>query len=182
MLSTARGGRYATSSGTSVATAQVSGAAALLAAARPSATPDQIRGALVGGVRRLKVDTAMVGSGGSLDASRAMSRLIPGAGPRVILASKKLTRARSGRVALRWRARGSVGAVARYQVKVGRRSFAVRSAAAVRKSSQRRVLRLPAGKYRWTVAAYDASGRRLATRKGKVKVATKKHRRASRGR
>ena len=180
VLTTARGGRYATSSGTSVATAQVSGAAALLAAARPTATPDQIRGALVGGVRRLSRDAGMVGTGGSLDASRAMSRLIPGAGPRVTLASRKLIRSRSGRVALRWRARGAVGAVARYKVKVGRRSFAVRSQAAVRKASQRRVLRLPAGRYRFTVAAYDASGRALATRKGKVKVAKKKHRRASR--
>ena len=53
VLSTARGGRYETSSGTSIASAQVSGAAALLAAARPQATPDQIRDALVGGVHRL---------------------------------------------------------------------------------------------------------------------------------
>ena len=127
VLTTARGGRYANSSGTSVATAQVSGAAALLAAARPTATPDQIRGALVGGVRRMSRDAGMVGTGGSLDASRAMSRLIPGAGPRVTLASRKLIRSSSGRVALRWRARGAVGAVARYKVKVGRRSFAVRS-------------------------------------------------------
>lgn len=180
VLSTAKGGTYAASSGTSVATAQVSGAAALLAAARPAATPDQIRDALVGGARHMNVDAQMVGSGGSLDASRAMSRLIPGAGPRVTLASRKLIRSRTGRVALRWRARGAVGAVAQYKVKVGRRSFAVRSSAAVRMASQSRRMRLPAGRYRFTVAAYDASGRPLATRAGKVKVAEKKkHRKGS---
>jgi hypothetical protein len=178
VLSTAKGGGYSNSSGTSVATAQVSGAAALLAAARPTATPDQIRDALVGSTRHMPLDAEMVGSGGSLDASRAMTRLIPGAGPRVTLASRKLIRSKTGRVALRWRARGAVGAVARYQVKVGRRSFAVRSSGVVRMASQRRNMRLKAGRYRFTVAAYDASGRPLATRSGKVKVARKKkHRR-----
>ncbi len=182
VLSTARGGGYANTSGTSVATAQVSGAAALLAAARPAATPDQIRDALVGGTRRMPMDAAMVGSGGSLDASRAMARLIPGAGPRVTLASRRLIRSKTGRVALRWRARGAVGAVARYQIRVGRRSFAVRSSGIARKASQRRIMRLRAGRYRFTVAAYDASGRPLATRSGKVKVAKKKRRRGSRRR
>jgi hypothetical protein len=109
-----------------------------------------------------------------------MGRLIPGAGPRVTLASRKLIRSKTGRVALKWRARGSVGAVARYKVKVGRRSFNVRSSGVVRMSSaQRRTMRLPTGRYRFTVAAYDASGRPLATRAGKVKVAKKKHRRSS---
>lgn len=180
VLSTAKGGTYATSSGTSVATAQVSGAAALLVAARPAATPDQIRDALVGGARHMKLDAQMTGSGGSLDASRAMTRLVPGAGPKVTLASRKVIRSKTGRVALSWRARGAVGAVAQYKVKVGRRSFAVRSATAVRMSSQSRKMRLPAGRYRFTVAAYDASGRPLATRAGKVKVAKKhKHRKQS---
>ena len=48
------------------------------------------------------------------------------------LASRRLIRSKNGRVALRWRARGAVGAVARYEVKVGRRAFAVRSASAAR--------------------------------------------------
>ena len=180
VLSTAKGGAYANSSGTSIATAQVSGAAALLAAARPTATPDQIREALVGGVRHMSVDSQMVGSGGSLDASRAMTRLIPGAGPRVTLASRKLIRSKTGKVALRWRARGAVGAVAQYRVKVGSRTFAVHaSSVAKMASAQRRTMRLKTGRYRFTVAAYDASGRPLASRAGKVKVAKKKHRRAA---
>ena len=183
VLSTAKGGAYSTSSGTSIATAQVSGAAALLAAARPTATPDQIRDALVGGVRHMSVDAQMVGSGGSLDASRAMTRLIPGAGPRVTLASRKLIRSKTGKVALKWRASGAVGAVAQYRVKVGRRT--VRRALLQRGQDglpQRRTMRLKAGRYRFTVAAYDASGRPLATRAGKVKVAKKKHRRAAKPR
>ena len=126
----------------------------------------------------MRLDAQMVGSGGSLDASRAMGRLIPGAGPRVRLAARRLIRSKTGRVALRWRARGAVGAVASYQVKVGRRSFAVRSSAVVRMASQRRTMRLRAGRHRFRVAAFDASGRQLATRAGTVKVAKrKKHRR-----
>jgi subtilisin family serine protease len=175
VLSTARGGRYETSSGTSIASAQVSGAAALLAAARPQATPDQIRVALVGGVHRLSQDSAMVGSGGTLDAAGAVSQLIPGAGPRLRLASKRTIRSRTGRITLKWRARGAVGAVAVYRVKVGGHAFAVRSGARARMASQRRVLHLRAGRYRWSVAAYDASGRALARRTGKVRVA--RHRR-----
>ena len=174
VLSTAKGGNYSASSGTSIATAQVSGAAALLAAARPTATPDQIRDALVGGVRHMRLDAQMVGSGGSLDASRSMGRLIPGAGPRVTLASRRLIRSKTGRVALKWRARGAVGAVAQYRVQVGRRSFAVRSSRVVKMSAQRRTLRLKAGRHRFKVAAYDASGRPLATRAGTVKVSKRK--------
>ena len=182
VLSTARGGSYATTSGTSVAAAQVSGTAALLAAARPAATPDQIRNALVGGVRRLSRDAQMVGSGGSLDASRAMTRLIPGAGPRVKLASRKRIRSRTGRVRLRWRARGAVGAIAGYRVTVGRRSFAMRSSATANMASQRRKMRLRTGRYRFTVTAFDASGRALAKRAGTIKVAKNKHRRGSKRR
>ena len=181
VLSTARGGSYSNSSGTSIATAQVSGAAALLIAARPAATPDQIRDALVGGARRMSIDAQMVGSGGSLDASRAMARLVPGSGPRVTLASRKLIRSKTGRVALRWRARGAVGAVARYKVSVGRRTFAVRSSSVAKMASQHRTMRLPVGRHRFTVSAYDASGRPLATRAGKVKVA-KKQKHAARSR
>ena len=110
-----------------------------------------------------------------------MTRLIPGAGPRVTLASRKLIRSKTGRVALKWRASGAVGAVARYRVKVGPRTFAVHaSSVAKMASAQRRTMRLKAGRYRFTVAAYDASGRPLASRAGKVRVAKKKHRRASR--
>jgi subtilisin family serine protease len=182
VLSTARGGRYEASSGTSIASAQVSGAAALLAAARPQATPDQIRDALVSGAHRLSLDSGMVGSGGTLDAAGAVSRLIPGAGPRLSLASKRTIRSRTGRITLKWKARGAVGAVALYRVKVGGRAFAVRSSAQARMASQRRVLRLKSGRYRWSVAAYDASGRPLAKRTGKVRVSRHgaKHRRRHR--
>ena len=110
-----------------------------------------------------------------------MTRLIPGAGPRVTLASRKLIRSKTGRVALRWRARGAVGAVARYQVKVG--------PALVRRARLRRGQDgLPAPQACASRPAATASpsppttppGAPLATRSGKVKVAKKKHRRASR--
>jgi hypothetical protein len=65
--------------------------------------------------------------------------------------------------------------VALYRVKIGKRAFAVRSSTQARMASQRRLVRLRAGRYRFTVAAYDAGGRPLAHRSGKVRVA-KKHR------
>ena len=67
-----------------------------------------------------------------------------------------------------------------YRVKVGGRAFAVRSSAQARMASQRRVLRLHAGRYRWSVAAYDASGRALAKRTGTVRVTRRHHVRAHR--
>ncbi len=80
---------------------------------------------------------------------------------------------------LRWRARGALGAIARYRVKVGRRSFAMRSSATAKMASQRRTMRLRPGRYRFTATAFDASGRALAKRAGTIKVAKKKHRRGS---
>ena len=49
-------------------------------------------------------------------------------------------------------------------------------------ASQRRKMRLRTGRYRFTVTAFDASGRALAKRAGTIKVAKKKHRRGSKRR
>jgi subtilisin family serine protease len=76
ILSTDLGGRYGTHSGTSFAAAYVSGAAALLAAARPAASGAQVRGALLAGARRGGRFEARV-SEGQLDVAAAMRRLVP---------------------------------------------------------------------------------------------------------
>ncbi len=174
VLSTTRGGGYASSSGTSIASAQVSGAVALLSAARPAATPDQIRSALLGGAHRLRRNSGKVATGGTLDAADAVSRLIPGTGPKLRLAARRVTRSRAGAVTLRWRARGALSAVALYRVTLGRHEFAVGARLRSRLGFHRRVAGLRTGRYRWSVSAYDASGRRLARRVGRIRVAKRR--------
>lgn len=77
VLTSDLGGRYVSRSGTSYAAAHVSGAAALLAAARPDASGAQLRGALVASARRGgRVDTRI--AGGQLDVAAALRRVLPG--------------------------------------------------------------------------------------------------------
>jgi len=68
------GGAFTTQSGTSFAAAHVSGAAALLAAARPRATAAQLRNALVRSARRDGRIDSWIG-GGRLDVAAALERL-----------------------------------------------------------------------------------------------------------
>jgi len=76
VLTGALGGGYTSSSGTSFSAAHVSGAAALLAAARPDASGPQLRRALVASARRGgRVDSSI--SGGQLDVTAALRRLVP---------------------------------------------------------------------------------------------------------
>jgi subtilisin family serine protease len=71
ILSTARGGGYELRSGTSTAAAQVSGALALLAGARPGQSGDALRTALLGAARRTSLPVAA----GALDIGAALRRL-----------------------------------------------------------------------------------------------------------
>ena len=68
------GGAFTTESGTSFAAAHVSGAAALLAAARPSATATQLRNAIVRSARRGGTVDQWI-RGGRLDVKAALKRL-----------------------------------------------------------------------------------------------------------
>ncbi|HMJ97189.1 MAG TPA: S8 family peptidase [Thermoleophilaceae bacterium] len=75
ILTTDLRGRYGSHSGTSFAAAYVSGAAALLASARPAASGSQLRGALLASARRGgRLDQRV--SGGQLDVAGAMKRLV----------------------------------------------------------------------------------------------------------
>jgi len=173
IISTATGGGYALNSGTSPAAAHVSGAVALLAAARPHATAAQLRAAILGGTDALSHDASMV-SGGELDATRAVRRLMPSSGPRVKLITRRLVHSRKRSVTLRWRLRGAARAVASYRLKVGSRRFAM-SARSGRTPKRRRSVRLRPGQYRWTVLAFDASGHRLASHTARLRIARPGH-------
>jgi subtilisin family serine protease len=74
ILTSDLGGRFAKRSGTSFAAAYVTGAAALLAAARPDASATSLRAALIASSRRGgRVDARV--AGGELDAAAALQRL-----------------------------------------------------------------------------------------------------------
>jgi subtilisin family serine protease len=74
VLTSELGGRLGRRSGTSFAAAHVTGAAALLAAARPGASGSRLRAALVASARRGgRVDGAI--AGGQLDVTAALERL-----------------------------------------------------------------------------------------------------------
>jgi thermitase len=75
VLTTARGAGYSGMYGTSAAAPQVSGALALLTAARPNTTIAQMRAALLGGARRLPALAGKVRAG-LLDVGAAMARLL----------------------------------------------------------------------------------------------------------
>jgi subtilisin family serine protease len=75
ILTTARGDGYSGMYGTSAAAPQVTGALALLTAARPDTTIAQMRAALLGGARRVPALVGKVRSG-LLDVGAAMARLL----------------------------------------------------------------------------------------------------------
>jgi subtilisin family serine protease len=72
ILSTARDGGYELRSGTSTAAAEVSGALALLAGARPALSGDALRAAVLGAARRTSLPVAA----GALDIGAAMRRVL----------------------------------------------------------------------------------------------------------
>jgi len=76
VLTTVPGGRYGLYSGTSFAAAHVTGALALLAAARPDADAPTLRAALLAGARRGTPLADQVVAG-ELNAGRAMRALVP---------------------------------------------------------------------------------------------------------
>ena len=75
IYSTLPGNRYATYSGTSMATPLVSGVAALCWAIDPTATVDQVRDAILGGADKMAALNGKVASGGVLDAYNTLELL-----------------------------------------------------------------------------------------------------------
>lgn len=172
VLTTSLGGGYTTEAGTSGSAAYASGVLALLASARPEASSEQLRAALLDGARPAR-RLGRYAAHGSLDALSALERMAPELGPRIRPAVRLTARpaafSRPGRGALRWSARGNVDAIASFRLRAGRMRVRVPAGRADRHGWDS-VLRLPAGRRRWRVAAFDARGDRLAVVASSLRV------------
>jgi subtilisin family serine protease len=109
ILSTARGGGYELRSGSSMAAAQVSGAAVLLASARPGLGWEDMRAALLGSAR----PTSLPVAAGRLDVAGALRRVLGARRARSAVSAK---RASAGRLHRHVRRGGHRVAVARAAV------------------------------------------------------------------
>jgi subtilisin family serine protease len=109
ILSTARGGGYELRSGSSMAAAQVSGAAVLLASARPGLGWEAMRAALLGSAR----PTSLPVAAGRLDVAGALRRVLGARPRRSRVSAQRAAAGRLGRPAPR---RARHAAVARTAV------------------------------------------------------------------
>ena len=143
-----------------MATPYVSGALALLAAARPGLTQAQLRDALRASARRPAPLLGLLAAG-ALDVEAAMRAILPGAlwreQPAVRL--RPTAAVRAGRAAtLRWTATGA-HTVTRWTVYLDSRRVATRAS---RSTVLRKRVARP-GVHRWKVVGVDASGRRVTS-------------------
>jgi subtilisin family serine protease len=81
IYSTIRGGEYRYLSGASMAAAQVSGAAALILAARPSLSARELKAAILNNVDALPALAGKLATGGRLDIAKALPALLSEASP-----------------------------------------------------------------------------------------------------
>lgn len=166
IASTTRGSTYQVRTGTSAAAPFVSGALALLAAARPDLPVGALREALLATSRRTDVLRSLIG-GGSLDVGAAM-REVRGAARRrsgadaqaaPVLALRAPSRVRAGaRATLRWTVRDAAR-VSRWRVSLDGRVIA--SLPARTRRVARRIAR--PGRHRWRVVGFDAGGTKVVS-------------------
>jgi subtilisin family serine protease len=168
ILSTGRGSRYETRSGTSMAAPMVAGALALLSAARPDLPQDQLRDAVLATTTRANGLSGLLATG-RLDVGAAMHRVLPGDAWRTTVTASTAGRlrlraatTRAGRRAtVRWNAAGT--GVTRWRVSLDGRVVATVRGGRARVA--RRLVTRP-GRHRWRVVGFDAEG-------GKVVAATR---------
>jgi subtilisin family serine protease len=168
--SPALGSTVGSFTGTSAAAPHVSGALALLAAARPDLRAADRTAALLATARKQGLE-GLVGAG-EIDVAAAMQSLVPGGaapavqGPQVRLRIAGPERRRAGHVTLRWRAQGR-SAVAGWSIRLDGRVVAQPRGGSVNKVR----VRVVPGPHRWTVAALTASGAQIAAASGRFLAA-----------
>jgi subtilisin family serine protease len=179
ILSTALGSGYELRQGTSMAAPFVSGALALLAAARPDLSQSQLRAALMLSAPRPSLLSGLLGSG-TLNVADALHRILPGGlwknsdtqsvsraledGATLKVNSK--ARVRAGRSAtVRWTATGA-DRVVRWRVSLNGKRIATLAGKKSRLSKRVR----KTGTHRWKVVGVDAEGARVVVAARKFKV------------
>ena len=171
ILSTARGGGYEDRSGTSMSAPFVSGALALLQAARPDLSQASLRGALLATAPKPGLLAGVLGGsegGGELNVGDAMHAILPGGMWRASAGATRVApvtvsvrtggKVRAGRRAtVRWSVAGT-DAVSQWRVLLDGKRIATRSV------DDANVLRrkvTKAGTHRWKVVGYDDGGARV---------------------
>jgi subtilisin family serine protease len=171
ILSTARGSGYENRSGTSMSAPFVSGALALLQAARPDMSQPELRGALLATAPKRGLLDGLLGGGGGggLDVGAAMHAILPGAmwhagnavAAELPVAAVRLRtggQVRAGRRAtVRWTATGT-DSITSWRVSLDGKRVATRSIDDA--GVLRRKIAKP-GTHRWKVVGYDDGGARV---------------------
>ena len=180
IISTARGSKYQSRTGTSAATPFVAGTLALLASARPDLPMSTLRTTVIETARRQDFLSATLG-GGNLDAGAAMHKVLAGRPWRSVTATERSTvrpelklsgkaKVRTGaRVTLRWSATGAE-AVTSWKVSLDRKVVATvpATAAGVSRRSPR------PGSHRWSVVGLNEAGDKVVGAQRKFRVMRRK--------
>lgn len=152
------GGDTYESSGTSLAAPLAAGAAALVRADRPQATPQQVIAAIEQSAYPLPALIGKVSSAGIVDAARALDAienadLTAPTAPALISPASRFSLRRTTRTRFCWTASSDDRALAGYQLTLDGRMLPL-----VSPTSTCSTVRMRAGIHRWHVAAIDTNG------------------------
>jgi subtilisin family serine protease len=192
IYSTVRGtSSYGTYSGTSMAAPYVSGAAALYLARHPGSSMEAVRNAILSSVDVVPALSGKTATGGRLNVARMLSVGEPAPAPaaaqpaadvtppspfRLLRPRNRYTSPRRG-LRFRWQSSRDVSGIKSYMLYVdGRKRKTVRDpdGPGGREPKTRTRLRLPGGRHRWSVRAYDYSGNSRVATTSRRKASTRR--------